>query len=475
MQADPTGGQMNEWPENWVRGGQQGGGAPNAADPTVNIPAAGPQGGSGGPGGGKVGSWPEQPPIKTPGKPRKNAGFNPVDQLRAAPSRGGQGGPDWPAGPDYGGGPGGPGSAGPGGPGGPDGPGGPGGPYGPQGPAGPGWTGTPAKIRPTGWRRWVRPARIFTVLGVIIALLLIGSVASYFYFNSKLHRANVLVDYSGRPALGAGSNWLITGSDSRQGLTRKEERRDHTGIDIGGGRSDTILVLHVPSGSGPTVLVSIPRDSWVDIPGYGFNKINAAYSFGGPKLLAKTVQDVTGLYINHYMEIGFGGFVHVVNAVGGVRLCVPHAIHDQASGVHLHKGCQNVDGGEALSFVRDRHSFAEQDLQRVQDQRIFLRALLRKMTSAGVLFNPFKSLPAASGVVDTLTVDKSTSLYQLLRAAFALRNPETTTVPISNPNYLVNGQDALLWNQQQAKELFNDLRTDAPVPRSLITGSHDAA
>ncbi len=313
------------------------------------------------------------------------------------------------------------------------------------------------------------------MLGVIVALLLIGSVAGYFYFNSKLHRATVLVDYAGRPALGAGSNWLITGSDSRQGLTRKQERRYHTGIDISGGRSDTILILHIPSGSGPTVLVSIPRDSWVDIPGYGYNKINAAYSFGGPKLLAKVVQNITGLYINHYMGIGFGGFVHVVNAVGGVRLCVPHAIHDPASGVHLHKGCQNVDGGEALSFVRDRHSFATQDLQRVQDQRIFLRALLRKMTSAGVLFNPFKSLPAASGVVDTLTVDQSTDLYQLLRAAFALRNPETTTVPISNPNYLVDGQDALLWNQQQARELFNDLRTDAPVPRSLITGSHDEA
>jgi LCP family protein required for cell wall assembly len=313
------------------------------------------------------------------------------------------------------------------------------------------------------------------VLGIIIALLLVGSVASYLYFNSKLHRANVLVDYAGRPALGAGTNWLITGSDSRQGLTRKQELRYHTGRDISGSRSDTILVLHVPSGGGPTVLVSIPRDSWVNIPGHGFNKINAAYSFGGPTLLAKTVQDATGLYINHYMGIGFGGFVRVVDAVGGVRLCVPHAIYDRASGVHLHKGCQNVSGGEALSFVRDRHSFSQQDLQRVQDQRIFIRALLRKLTSAGVLLNPFKSLPAASGVVDTLTVDNGTSLYQLMRVAFALRNPESTTVPIGNSNYFVNGQDAVLWNQQQARELFSALRTDAPVPKSLITGSHNAA
>ena len=272
----------------------------------------------------------------------------------------------------------------------------------------------------------------------------------YFFLDSKLHRENVLVDYSGRPAASAGQNWLIAGSDSRQGLSAKQERRLATGFDVSGQRSDTIMILHVPSNGGPSVLVSLPRDSYVPIPGYGYNKINAAYSFGGPKLLAKTVQNVTGLRINHYMGIGFGGFVNVVNAVGGVRMCLKAPLHDPAAGLHLHKGCQTLNGGEALGYVRTRHKFADQDLQRVQDQRLFLRALLSKMTSTGVMLNPFAAIPAAIGVADTLTVDQGTSLYQLIGVAFALRNPETTTVPIANPNYLTANGDAVQWNSAQA-------------------------
>jgi len=325
-------------------------------------------------------------------------------------------------------------------------------------------------------RRWLRPRRIAAVLAVLVSLVLIGSVASYFYFDSQLTKKNVLVDYSGRPVPGAGQNWLITGSDSRQGLTRAQERRLHTGFDVGGGRSDTILILHMPSNGGRPVLISLPRDSWVPIPGYGYNKINAAYSFGGPKLLAETVQDATGLYINHYMGIGFGGFVHVVNAIGGVRLCLKTAVNDTASGLHLKAGCHLLDGGQALAYVRARHPFATQDLQRVQDQRIFLRALLRKLTSAGVIADPFQAFPAASGVVSTLSVDSGTSLYQLLQVAFALRNPITTTVPIANTNYVTpTGEDALLWNRAEALKLFGELRNDQPVSKSLITGSQQAS
>ena len=161
---------------------------------------------------------------------------------------------------------------------------------------------------------------------------------------------------------------------------------------IGGHRSDTVMLLHIPS-SGQSVLVSLPRDSYVNIPGFGMNKLNAAYSFGGPKLLAKTVQNATGLRIDHYMGIGFGGLVNVVNAVGGVRMCIPQNLDDPASGLHLKKGCQNLNGAQALGFVRTRHLFATQDLQREQDQRVFIKALLSKMTSPGTLVNPFATVP----------------------------------------------------------------------------------
>ena len=295
-------------------------------------------------------------------------------------------------------------------------------------------------------RRWLRPRRILAIIALVVVVLLVLSGVTYFYLNSKLTRSNVLVDYPGRPVASAGTNWLITGSDSRQGLTVTQEHQLATGVGIGGHRSDTVMILHIPSNGGPSVLVSLPRDSYVDIPGFGMNKLNAAYSFGGPKLLAKTVQNATGLKINHYMGIGFGGLVNVVNAVGGVRMCIPQNLNDPASGLHLKKGCQNLDGAQALGFVRTRHLFATQDLQREQDQRVFIKALLTKMTSVGTLANPFASFPAANGAASSLTVDQGTQLYQLVQVAFALRHPETTTVPIASTPLLAVG-DVVIWNR----------------------------
>jgi|HubBroStandDraft_1064217.scaffolds.fasta_scaffold02684_2 LCP family protein required for cell wall assembly len=323
----------------------------------------------------------------------------------------------------------------------------------------------------TGWRRWIRPRPIALTLAVLLSLAIVGSVATYFYLDSKLDKKNVLLNYPGRPAQGMGTNWLITGSDGRQGLTNSQIRRLAAGFGIGGQRSDTIMVVHVPAGGGRPVLMSIPRDSWVQIPGYGYDKINAAFAFGGPALLAKTVQNLTGLRIDHYMGIGFGGFVNVVNSIGGVRLCLKTPLVDPASGLHLKAGCQTLFGDAALGFVRSRHLYATQDLQRIQNQRIFLRALLRKLTSTGVILDPFKSVPAASGVAGSLIVDQSTGLYQLIAVALALKNPITTTAPIANPNYLVDGQDALQLDGTELAQLDQALNTGQPIPKGLITGS----
>jgi LCP family protein required for cell wall assembly len=406
---------MSDWPDDWFRQGAGAGGAP-----------AGPGGASGGTG-----------------------AADPTVRLQA---RAGQPG----AGPAAGSG-----GARPGGP-------------------GPAWPSQPPRSAPGGGRpggpggagrRRFRPRRIVAIICALLALVIVVVAGMYFYLGSQLNKKNVLVNYSGRPAASAGQNWLIAGSDSRQGLTAKQERQLATGHDIGGHRSDTVMILHIPANGGPSVLVSLPRDSYVPIPGYGDNKLNAAFSFGGPKLLAKTVQNVTGLRIDHYMEIGFGGFVHVVDAVGGVRMCLKTSLYDQASGARLKKGCQTLDGDQALAYVRTRHNFSDQDLQRVQDQRLFMRALLTKLTSPGVILNPFASVPAALGVANTVTVDQGTSLYQLIKAAFALRHPETTTVPIANSNYATAAGDAVQWNSAEATQLFNDLKNDQPVPKSLLTGS----
>ncbi|HEY2579455.1 MAG TPA: LCP family protein [Streptosporangiaceae bacterium] len=334
----------------------------------------------------------------------------------------------------------------------------------------PGQTGRPR--RGSGRTGWRRPGRWVKLIAGLIVLILVASVGLYFYLNSKLTRSSILVDYPNRPATSAGTNWLIAGSDSRQGLSRADELKYSTGRDISGSRSDTIMLLHISSNGTPDALVSIPRDSYVAIPGYGSNKINAAYSFGGPKLLAQTVQNATGLRIDHFMDIGFGGFVNVVNDIGGVTMCLPGPLKDQASGLNLKAGCQTLSGGEALSYVRDRHDFTNQDLQRIQDQRLFLKTLLSKLTSPGTFLNPFASVPAAFGTAGTVTVDQGTQLYQLIEAAFALRSPVTTTVPIANSNYVTaNAGDAVLWDRSQARRLFGDLGTDHAIPKSLLSGS----
>ena len=229
------------------------------------------------------------------------------------------------------------------------------------------------------------------------------------------------------------------------------------------------MLLHIPSNGTRPTLVSIPRDSNVPIPGYGYNKINAAYAIGGPKLLIETVQNVTGLHIDHYMGIGFGGLVDVVNDVGGVTLCLPGPMKDPKAGLNLRKGCQTLNGGQALSFVRTRE-FPLGDLQREQDQRALLKSLLAKMTSAGTLINPFAAIPAASGAASSLTVDQGANLSQLVSVAFALRNPVTTMVPLGGFGNTSAGS-VVEWNVPAAKVFFHDLGTDTPLPKNLITGA----
>lgn len=317
-------------------------------------------------------------------------------------------------------------------------------------------------------RRW-GPKRILKIIAAVVVLLLIVAVGLYFYFNSKLTRVNALANYSGRPAVGAGSNWLLTGSDSRGGLTRTQENQLALGHDVTGARTDTIMVLHLSASGNPPILMSIPRDSYVQIPGHGYNKINAAYALGGPALLAQTVQNATGLYINHYMGIGVGGLDGVVNDIGGVHMCLSAPMKDTNAGLNLKAGCQTLNGAEALGYVRTRN-FAQGDLQREQDQRLLLKAVLSKMTSTGTLINPFAVIPAANGSVKSLDVDQGTQLYQLAQVGFSLRNPETTTVPLGGYGSESVGS-VVLWDHAKATELFSDLANDRAVPQSLLSGS----
>jgi LCP family protein required for cell wall assembly len=309
------------------------------------------------------------------------------------------------------------------------------------------------------------------IIAVLLVLSVVGAVVLWFYLDSSFHRVNALSDYSGRPAQGTGTNWLIVGSDSRQGLTDAQAAQLHTGnaSDVSGGRTDTIILLHLPDNSTKPTMVSLLRDSYVNIPGHGKNKINAAYAFGGPSLLVQTVELATGLRVDHYAEIGLGGFASVVDDVGGVTMCLDQPVNDSYAGINLPAGCQNLNGANALGYVRSRHAFATSDFARTDHQRQFLGALANKISSPGTLLNPFDFFPMVSDLPTAITVDNGDHLQNLLGLGWAMRGISSggvisTAVPVSGST-----GSSLLWDPTKSQALFQDLNTDQAVPSTLIT------
>ncbi|WP_283139597.1 LCP family protein [Rhizohabitans arisaemae] len=305
------------------------------------------------------------------------------------------------------------------------------------------------------------------LLALLVAMLLLV-VLLYFQLNGSMGRIDALGDYEGRPADTPGENWLLVGSDSRKGLSAAERKKFATGRAVGQ-RTDTMMLLHIPAGDGKPTLVSLPRDSYVPIPGQGRNKLNAAYSGGGgPKLLVRTVESVTGIRIDRYMEIGFAGFVGIVDSVGGVELCVSQAIKDPKAGINLKKGCQELDGGTALGYVRTRAT-VRADLDRVKRQRQFFSAVIQKATSPGVLFNPFTSIPLAFSAAESVSVDEGAGITDLSGLAFAMKaGPVTTTVPVASTPTLPGVGSVVQWDRARALQLFGALAKDQPVPQSAL-------
>ena len=190
-----------------------------------------------------------------------------------------------------------------------------------------------------------------------------------------------------RPGDQPGTTYLLVGTDSRAGLT-KEERKELSTGNAGGSRTDTIMLLH--TGSGPNVLMSIPRDAEVEIPGNGTTKINAAYAFGGAPLLAQTVENLTDIRIDEYVEIGMGGVAGVVDAVGGITVCPKERMRDKLAGLNIKKGCQDADGKTALAYARSRKVSSLGDLDRVRRQREVVAAVGAKVLSPWTVVNPVR-------------------------------------------------------------------------------------
>ena len=301
--------------------------------------------------------------------------------------------------------------------------------------------------------RWTVKRIVLTVIAVCVVYALAVSMV----FARSVTKVNALPDSN---VSSSGTNYLLVGSDSRAGLSKKQQKKYHTGA-TEGQRTDTIMIMHVPLIGAPT-LVSIPRDSWVGIPGYGENKINAAFAFGGPELLVSTVEAATGLHIDHYVEIGFAGVAKTTDALGGVRLCPARNYQDANSGLDVKKGCQIMDGQDALAYVRMRYADPRGDLGRVARQQEFMSAVAKRAMSPLTWLLPWRSFGAASRAGSSLTVDKDTGIVDDARLALAmgmvsLGMGSATTVPTVDGTYYVGGQEAVKWDTPKALDLFNSL------------------
>ncbi|MCU1656038.1 MAG: LytR family transcriptional regulator, partial [Pseudonocardiales bacterium] len=233
----------------------------------------------------------------------------------------------------------------------------------------------------------------------------------YHTFSTGLNRLDIFggsasVTKPTKDIDGKAQNIMIVGNDDRQTATDAELQQLHTGRDGGSLNTDTMMIVHVPANGAKATLISLPRDSYVAIPGYGMNKLNSAYVDGyngaagapnakraaGAKLLVQTVENLTGLTIDHFVQVDLLGFYRISNAIGGVTVNMCAAVQEPDSGINLHKGINVIKGQQALAFVRQRYNFPNGlgDLDRVERQRYFLTAAFRKLTSAGVLLNPIK-------------------------------------------------------------------------------------
>ncbi|MBE9373571.1 LCP family protein [Saccharopolyspora sp. HNM0983] len=314
-------------------------------------------------------------------------------------------------------------------------------------------------------RRW--PRRL--AIALVALLVLLG--AGVFYVDSTLQRTDALA-FDDRVEDTPGTNWLIVGSDSREGLD-DTQRDDLSAGDAGGRRTDSMMLVHVPSGGGQPSMISLPRDSSVSIPGYGRDKLNAAFSYGGPQLLGQTVEQATGVHIDHYAEIGFGGFAELVDAVGGVDVQLDAPMNDDMANVHLPAGPNTLDGATALSFVRARYSLEGGDLERAENQRMVMGALVDKATSPATLLNPFRMVPLVNGAGQTFLLDDGDHVWHLGSLALALGEISrgegvTTSVPFGGFGYTDSGQSVVEWDSENALRMFDAIAADEPVPPDLV-------
>ena len=322
------------------------------------------------------------------------------------------------------------------------------------------------------------------VAALIVGFSLVGTSFANNYL-SKAGRVDVISPGgSTSGGVDAAQNYLLVGSDNRAGLTKAQISALHVGAatstNAGGRRSDTMILLHLSAKTDKATLISLPRDSYVLIPAYkddsgkqhaaAHNKLNAAYELGGAALTVQTVELATGVHIDHYVEIGFGGFVNMVDALGGVSVCSTTALKDPKSGLDIPAGTTELNGAKALAYVRARYVDPTADLGRMKRQQAFLGSMFRSALSTQVLLNPLKLNDFLSATLSSVTLDRNLSREDLLNLAtrthgLSPSNVVFTTVPLSNVDYrpIPALGSTVLWSRSKAAALFKAINDDQPI------------
>ncbi|MBC9728585.1 LCP family protein [Streptomyces sp. TRM68367] len=306
--------------------------------------------------------------------------------------------------------------------------------------------------------------------------------------DRDIARVDPFKDMKNRPQAGHGMNVLLVGTDGRDRISDEERRRYR----LGGAPchcTDTIMIVHISEDRERASVVSLPRDSYAVPPAHtdattgkrhGGHpiKLNAAYAEGGPQLTVRTVEHMTHVKIDHYLEVDFTSFMKTVDVVGGVQICTVEPLKDSYTGLDLPAGRHQLNGGQALQYVRARHVDGASDLSRMERQQRFLAALVDRVTSSGILLNPMKFRDVTRAVLGSVRADKGFGTDELLDLGRAMRNfspssSEFTTVPIGRMGYAVKGVGSTLkWDPVKSERLFTALREDRPLtahrPRSTV-------
>jgi len=326
---------------------------------------------------------------------------------------------------------------------------------------------TPQRPREPRAGRPGRARRVVTVVVVALLAWAVFLVATPVHAWSQVTRVDTTPAGS-RPADAEGHTYLLVGSDSREGLTAAQRKALGVGGDASGRRTDSIILVHTPSGSGKPVLISVPRDSFLPIPGHGRNKVNAAFSIGGPTLLAQTLEQATGLPIDGYVEIGLAGFAGVVDSLDGVEVCVKRAIKDAKAHINLEKGCQTLNGKNALGYVRARYSDPKGDLGRAERQRQFLGAITKKAATPATVLLPWRWWGFTHTAASSVIVGEDTSLVDTYRVLSTMRKVSSDqalslVVPLATTNATTSAGSSVLWDEERADALFTMLRDGDPI------------